>query len=51
MFRETIENDEILQLPVGTFDGEIVVIDNQEDMHSAVEYLSQQQWNPSVNSR
>ena len=41
MFRETIENDEILQLPVGTFDGKIVVIDNQEDMLSAVEYLSQ----------
>ncbi len=39
MFKESIDNEELLQLPIGTFDGEIVVINNQEDMLSAANYL------------
>lgn len=40
MFKESIDNDEILKLPIGTFDGEIVIIDNKDDMLSAAQYLS-----------
>lgn len=43
MFIETIISEEINALPLPAFDGEVIVIDSNEDQRDAAAYLSEQQ--------
>lgn len=40
MFKESITKEELVDLPLKWFEGEIVVVDSKEDIESAVEVLS-----------
>lgn len=42
LFRDTITNDEIAALPVGVFGGQIVVVDDEQQLAAACEYLRTQ---------
>ena len=42
MYRENISNEEVNALPVGAFSGEIVVVDTDEAITSACQYLATQ---------
>lgn len=40
-YKESITKEELQQLPLRRFEGEIIVVDNEDDVDEAVEYLSQ----------
>ena len=42
MFKESITNEELVDLPLKWFEGEIIVVDNRETLREAVEVLSGQ---------
>ena len=42
MYRESISKDELLELPLKQFDGEIQMIETEENYHSAIQYLKNQ---------
>lgn len=42
MFKESITREELTDLPLRWFDGEIVVVDNEEKLERAIEFLSKQ---------
>ena len=41
MFQESITKEELEELPLTAFEGEIVVVENSQTLHEAVAYLSQ----------
>lgn len=43
MYRESISKDELAELPLQQFEGEILLIDSEEDYYAAVDYLSKQE--------
>lgn len=43
MYRESISKDELAELPLQQFEGEILLIDSEADYHAAVDYLSKQE--------
>ncbi len=42
MFKESITKEELVELPLKWFEGEIVVVDNEETLREAVKVLSEQ---------
>jgi len=40
MFKESITNEELVDLPLKWFEGEIVVVDNEKTLRQAVKALS-----------
>lgn len=42
MFKESITKEELTDLPLRSFDGEIVVVDNDEKLEQAIKVLSEQ---------
>ncbi len=42
MFKESITKEELVELPLKWFEGEIVVVDNERKLREAVDFLSQQ---------
>jgi ribonuclease D len=42
MFKESITKEELAELPLKWFEGEIVIVDNERTLREAVDFLSQQ---------
>lgn len=42
MYRESISKDELAELPLNQFDGEIILVDSEEIYIEAIDYLSKQ---------
>ena len=42
MYRESIDKDELAELPLIQFEGDITLVESKEDYLDSIEYLSQQ---------
>jgi ribonuclease D len=42
MYRESIDKDELAELPLIQFEGDITLVESKEDYQASIEYLSQQ---------
>ncbi len=42
MYRESIDKDELAELPLIQFEGDITLVESKEDYLASIEYLSQQ---------